>query len=111
VRVEAAAGSRGGLRSAPCEAATSLDRHEARKYARSPRSPRSSAELVSAKPVTSGTIGPRVPPRHRRRRLGSSTNVAIKNFANFLVAATLFWLFGYALMFASGGGGVVAVVS
>ena len=30
-------------------------------------------------------------------RSKSSINVAIKNFANFLVAASLFWLFGFGL--------------
>ena len=37
-------------------------------------------------------------------RSKSSVNVAIKNFANFLVAASLFWLFGFGLMFGSGDG-------
>ncbi len=32
-------------------------------------------------------------------RSKNSINVAIKNFANFLVAASLFWLFGFGLMF------------
>src|SRR4029453_8422394 len=32
-------------------------------------------------------------------RAKNSINVAIKNFANFLVAASLFWLFGFGLMF------------
>ena len=40
-------------------------------------------------------------------RSKNSANVAIKNFANFLVAASLFWLFGFGLMFGSGGGGIV----
>ena len=40
-------------------------------------------------------------------RSKSSINVAIKNFANFLVAASLFWLFGFGLMFGSGAGGLV----
>ncbi len=38
-------------------------------------------------------------------RSKNSVNVAIKNFANFLVAASLFWLFGFGLMFGSGGRG------
>jgi Amt family ammonium transporter len=37
-------------------------------------------------------------------RSKSSINVAIKNFANFLVAASLFWLFGFGLMFRLGCG-------
>ena len=37
-------------------------------------------------------------------RTKNSINVAIKNFANFLVAASLFWLFGFGLMFGDGGG-------
>ena len=40
-------------------------------------------------------------------RSKSSINVAIKNFANFLVAASLFWLFGFGLMFGSDAGGIV----
>ena len=40
-------------------------------------------------------------------RSKNSINVAIKNFANFLVAASLFWLFGFGLMFGAGEGGVV----
>ena len=39
-------------------------------------------------------------------RSKNSINVAIKNFANFLVAASLFWLFGYALMFGRSDGGL-----
>ena len=38
-------------------------------------------------------------------RSKNSINVAIKNFANFLVAASLFWLFGFGLMFGSDEGG------
>jgi ammonium transporter len=44
-------------------------------------------------------------------RSKSSINVAIKNFANFLVAASLFWLFGFGLMFGSGDGGLVGTSS
>jgi ammonium transporter len=40
-------------------------------------------------------------------RSKNSINVAIKNFANFLVAASLFWLFGFGLMFGSGEGGLI----
>jgi ammonium transporter len=40
-------------------------------------------------------------------RSKSSVNVAIKNFVNFLVAAALFWLFGFGLMFGDGGSGLV----
>ena len=40
-------------------------------------------------------------------RSKSSVNVAIKNFANFLVAAALFWLFGFGLMFGDGGSPIV----
>jgi Ammonium Transporter Family len=40
-------------------------------------------------------------------RSKSSVNVAIKNFVNFLVAAALFWLFGFVLMFGDGGSGLV----
>src|SRR5215468_3320163 len=32
-------------------------------------------------------------------RSKNSINVAIKNFANFLITAALFWLFGFGLMF------------
>jgi ammonium transporter len=39
-------------------------------------------------------------------RSKNSTNVAIKTFANFLVASSLFWLFGFALMFGVDAGGV-----
>ena len=44
-------------------------------------------------------------------RSKNSINVAIKNFANFLVAASLFWLFGFGLMFGSGEGGLVGASS
>jgi ammonium transporter len=44
-------------------------------------------------------------------RSKSSINVAIKNFANFLVAASLFWLFGFGLMFGSGDGGLVGTTA
>jgi ammonium transporter len=40
-------------------------------------------------------------------RSKNSINVAIKNFANFLVAASLFWLFGFGLMFGSDADGLV----
>jgi ammonium transporter len=40
-------------------------------------------------------------------RSKSSINVAIKNFANFLVAASLFWVFGFGLMFGSDQGGLI----
>jgi ammonium transporter len=40
-------------------------------------------------------------------RSKSSVNVAIKTFANFLVASSLFWLFGFGLMFGSDEGGVI----
>src|SRR5262247_2254304 len=40
-------------------------------------------------------------------RSKNSINVAIKNFANFLVAASLFWLFGFGLMFGADHGGLV----
>jgi ammonium transporter len=40
-------------------------------------------------------------------RSKSSINVAIKNFANFLVAGSLFWLFGFGLMFGSGEAGLI----
>jgi ammonium transporter len=40
-------------------------------------------------------------------RSKSSVNVAIKNFANFLVAAALFWLFGFGLLFGRGDDGIV----
>jgi ammonium transporter len=44
-------------------------------------------------------------------RSKNSVNVAIKNFANFLVAASLFWLFGFGLMFGSDEGGLVGASS
>jgi ammonium transporter len=44
-------------------------------------------------------------------RAKSSINVAIKNFANFLVAASLFWLFGFGLMFGSDERGLVGTSS
>src|SRR5262245_8535535 len=37
-------------------------------------------------------------------RSKNSINVAIKNFANFLVAASLFWLLGFGLMFGRSAG-------
>jgi ammonium transporter len=40
-------------------------------------------------------------------RSKNSISVAIKNFANFLVAASLFWLFGFGLVFGSGEAGLV----
>src|SRR5215470_3001052 len=40
-------------------------------------------------------------------RSKNSINVAIKNFANLLVAVVLFWLFGFGLMFGSSLGGVL----
>jgi ammonium transporter len=40
-------------------------------------------------------------------RSKNSINVAIKTFANFLVAASLFWLFGFGLMFGSDEGGLI----
>src|SRR5215813_257545 len=40
-------------------------------------------------------------------RSKNSINVAIKNFARFLVSASLFWLFGFGLMFGSDAGGVL----
>ena len=44
-------------------------------------------------------------------RSKNSVNVAIKNFANFLVAASLFWLFGFGLMFGAGEGGLLGTTS
>jgi ammonium transporter len=44
-------------------------------------------------------------------RSKNSVNVAIKNFANFLVAASLFWLFGFGLMFGSDHGGLLGGTS
>jgi ammonium transporter len=40
-------------------------------------------------------------------RSKNSINVAIKNFANFLFAGALFWLFGFGLMFGSDDGGLI----
>jgi ammonium transporter len=40
-------------------------------------------------------------------RSKNSIHVAIKNFVSFLVCASLFWLFGFALMFGSDGGGIL----
>ncbi len=40
-------------------------------------------------------------------RSKNSINVAIKNFANFLVAASLFWLFGFGLMFGRSAGELI----
>src|SRR5215467_8607372 len=40
-------------------------------------------------------------------RSKNSINVAIKNFANFLVAASLFWLFGFGLMFGADASGLI----
>jgi ammonium transporter len=44
-------------------------------------------------------------------RTKNSINVAIKNFANFLIAASLFWLFGFGLMFGSDEGGLLGTSS
>ena len=44
-------------------------------------------------------------------RTKSSINVAIKNFTNFLVAASVFWLFGFGLMFGSDEGGLIGTSS
>jgi ammonium transporter len=44
-------------------------------------------------------------------RSKNSINVAIKNFANFLVAASLFWIFGFGLMFGSDDGGLIGTSS
>ncbi len=44
-------------------------------------------------------------------RSKNSINVAIKNFANFLIAASLFWLFGFGLIFGSDQGGLVGTSS
>jgi ammonium transporter, Amt family len=44
-------------------------------------------------------------------RSKNSVNVAIKNFANFLIAASLFWLFGFGLMFGADADGVVGSTS
>src|SRR5262245_28200406 len=40
-------------------------------------------------------------------RSKNSINVAAKNFANFLIAASLFWLFGFGLMFGRSAGEVI----
>ena len=40
-------------------------------------------------------------------RSKNSISVAIKNFANFLVAASLFWLFGFGLLFGSSEAGLI----
>ena len=40
-------------------------------------------------------------------RSKNSINVAAKNFTDFLVSSTIFWLFGYALMFGVDGGSVL----
>src|SRR5215831_17965179 len=44
-------------------------------------------------------------------RSKNSINVAIKNFANTLIAASLFWLFGFGLMFGLDHGGVIGTSS
>src|SRR5262249_54028894 len=44
-------------------------------------------------------------------RSKNSINVAIKNFASFLVSASLFWLFGFGLMFGADVGGVLGTSS
>jgi ammonium transporter len=44
-------------------------------------------------------------------RSKNSINVAIKNFANFLVTGSLFWLFGFGLMFGSNEGGLIGTSS
>jgi ammonium transporter len=44
-------------------------------------------------------------------RAKNSINVAIKNFTSFLVAASLFWLFGFGLMFGSSDAGVIGTSS
>jgi ammonium transporter len=44
-------------------------------------------------------------------RAKNSINVAIKNFANFLIAASLFWLFGFGLIFGTGEGGLIGTSS
>ena len=44
-------------------------------------------------------------------RSKNSINVAIKNFANFLIASSLFWLFGFGLMFGVDAGGVFGTSS
>jgi ammonium transporter len=44
-------------------------------------------------------------------RSKNSINVAIKNFANFLVASSLFWLFGFGVMFGVDAGGLFGTSS
>jgi ammonium transporter len=44
-------------------------------------------------------------------RSKNSINVAVKNFANFLVAASLFWLFGFGLMFGRSAGEAIGSTS
>jgi ammonium transporter len=44
-------------------------------------------------------------------RSKNSINVAIKNFVSFLIAASLFWLFGFGLMFGSDDGGLIGTSS
>src|SRR5215471_12799121 len=44
-------------------------------------------------------------------RSKNSINVAIKNLVSFVIAATLFWLFGFGLMFGVSEGGVVGSTS
>jgi ammonium transporter len=44
-------------------------------------------------------------------RAKNSINVAIKNFANFLIAASLFWLFGFGLLFGPSEAGLVGTSS
>jgi ammonium transporter len=44
-------------------------------------------------------------------RSKNSINVAIKNFANFLVASSLFWLFGFGVMFGVDEGGLFGTSS
>src|SRR5215468_7272380 len=44
-------------------------------------------------------------------RSKNSINVAMKNFANFLIAASLFWLFGFGLMFGRSDGGWIGSTS
>ena len=44
-------------------------------------------------------------------RSKNSINVAIKNFANFLIASSLFWLFGFGLMFGVDVGGLFGTSS
>src|SRR5262245_8075776 len=44
-------------------------------------------------------------------RSKNSIHVAIKNFASFLVSASLFWLFGFAVMFGVDAGGITGTSS